>query len=257
MRMAKNGKSATTQSKKGFSKNVLNSIGYYVYALIDPRNNEIFYIGKGKRNRVFDHVRNLPKQIKPYDPLKIQIIQDIQTSGKSVGYLIIRHGLTEEHALFIEATLIDLLNYGNVNFPQNGLTNILPGIQPGFGISSIDDLEVKYNTQSIRRKKREKILAININNRPQTEQDVLYRLVSGHWYIDTKRANNVDYILATNNGLVLGVFKLKGSWYHSTQIPGRHCFNGEIVTNPNVRARFFHRNMPPRLQGSQNPIRYI
>ena len=28
---------------------------FYVYGLIDPRNNSIFYIGKGKDKRVFNH----------------------------------------------------------------------------------------------------------------------------------------------------------------------------------------------------------
>ena len=28
---------------------------YYVYCLVDPRNNQPFYIGKGKDNRVFAH----------------------------------------------------------------------------------------------------------------------------------------------------------------------------------------------------------
>ncbi len=28
---------------------------YYVYCLVDPRNNQTFYIGKGKGNRIFAH----------------------------------------------------------------------------------------------------------------------------------------------------------------------------------------------------------
>ena len=30
---------------------------YYVYALIDPRNNKIFYIGKGLNNRMYVHLQ--------------------------------------------------------------------------------------------------------------------------------------------------------------------------------------------------------
>ncbi len=36
-----------------FSKAVCQKIGWYVYRLIDPRNGETFYVGKGNYNRVF------------------------------------------------------------------------------------------------------------------------------------------------------------------------------------------------------------
>lgn len=35
-----------------FSDKTIEELGYYVYSLTDPRNNKIFYIGKGCGNRV-------------------------------------------------------------------------------------------------------------------------------------------------------------------------------------------------------------
>ena len=36
-----------------FRQSVKEALRYYVYALVDPRDNRIFYIGKGRDNRVF------------------------------------------------------------------------------------------------------------------------------------------------------------------------------------------------------------
>ena len=38
-----------------FKQSVKEALAYYVYALVDPRDHKIFYIGKGKNNRVFQH----------------------------------------------------------------------------------------------------------------------------------------------------------------------------------------------------------
>lgn len=40
-----------------FSSEVIDKLKTYVDRLIDPRNGETFYVGKGKGNRVFAHVR--------------------------------------------------------------------------------------------------------------------------------------------------------------------------------------------------------
>jgi hypothetical protein len=39
-----------------FSDAVTKMLGNYVYRLVDPRNAETFYVGKGVKNRVFDNV---------------------------------------------------------------------------------------------------------------------------------------------------------------------------------------------------------
>ena len=40
-----------------FPPEVIKELNYYVYRLIDPRNGETFYVGKGKGNRVFEHLK--------------------------------------------------------------------------------------------------------------------------------------------------------------------------------------------------------
>lgn len=38
-----------------FSNEAISKMGYYVYRLVDPRNGQTFYVGKGKGNRIFAH----------------------------------------------------------------------------------------------------------------------------------------------------------------------------------------------------------
>ena len=42
---------------ESFPNEIHEALGYYVYRLIDPRNGQTFYVGKGKGNRVFSHAK--------------------------------------------------------------------------------------------------------------------------------------------------------------------------------------------------------
>ena len=42
---------------ESFPAEVARKLKTYVYRLIDPRNGETFYVGKGQGNRVFSHIR--------------------------------------------------------------------------------------------------------------------------------------------------------------------------------------------------------
>jgi len=63
--------------KKRLSQSTIEKLGYYVYALIDPRNKKVFYVGKGKGNRIYAHVE-ASESIDTKEIEKIKTIREIR-----------------------------------------------------------------------------------------------------------------------------------------------------------------------------------
>ena len=104
-----------------FSEKALEALkGYYVYALVDPRDNKVFHIGKGIGNRVFIHEAESHEN-PVSENARLQKIREIEEAGYLVKRLIVNHGLTEREALACKATIINLFNY----LPDSHLTNVV------------------------------------------------------------------------------------------------------------------------------------
>ena len=109
--------------ERDFDANIYAKLKCYVYALRDPRDNKVFYIGKGGGQgagnaRLFDHFAEAEAAI--VDSLrtqssKVQRIIEIWAADENVDWFIVRHGLDEPAALHVEAALIDALEVS-----QNG-----------------------------------------------------------------------------------------------------------------------------------------
>lgn len=104
--------------KEFFSDEVKRQLKSYVYRLIDPRNAETFYVGKGRGNRVFAHVRAEDGLEGDELDNKLQRIREIRLAGFEVAHVIHRHGMDDRTASEVESSLIDA-------YP--GLTNIVDG----------------------------------------------------------------------------------------------------------------------------------
>ena len=95
---------------------IMNNI-YYVYALIDPRTDMPFYIGKGKNNRLTQHLREATTGSK-----KNNRITEIRNAGSEPYALKLLENLAETDAYRFEEDIIATL--GREEIDENGiLTN--------------------------------------------------------------------------------------------------------------------------------------
>ena len=167
-----------------FTNQVAEKLRYYVYRLIDPRNGETFYIGKGVGNRVFAHVKGeLGSDVDALTE-KLQRIRDIRVDGFEVGHVIHRHGMDEPTAFEVEAALIDA-------YPE--ATNTMSGrASDERGLMHANQIVERYEAKEA--VFRHKAVLININ-RSATEKDSIYEAVRYAWKIDPKKAAKADIVL--------------------------------------------------------------
>ena len=122
-----------------FSQLTQETLGYYVYLLINPLDNKIFYVGKGKENRVFNHAKAALLDWIKSD--KLDIIREIIDNEQKVKYYILRHGMTEKEAYLVESAFIDFLTFNDFSFVAN-ISNVVAGHnQWDKGLKTVEEIE--------------------------------------------------------------------------------------------------------------------
>jgi hypothetical protein len=226
-----------------FKTAVSEKIENYIYVLKDPRNSTIFYVGKGKGNRIFAHISDALESSNETD--KLNLIREILNEKLEVEHYILRHGLTKEQAFEIESACIDLLGLEN-------LTNIVKGHNSWErGIKTVHEVIQHYDAKIITIS--EPSIIININKlykRFMTDED-LYNSTKQAWILGTKK-KNAKYVIAAYRGLVREIYEIE-NWY---QVEKRWGFNGKIAPKK-IRDKYLNNSLENYIQkGNQNPIRY-
>lgn len=261
---------------KNFSEKALLALnGYYVYALIDPRTDKVFYIGKGIGDRVFNH--EIESDRSPdSEKVKLQTISSIEKAGLNVKRVIVNWGLTENEAFAAEASLINLLNFTS----KIKLSNIVAGHHVHESLT-VEDFELLNGAEPLSKKDiKHCVLVIKINKRYYrgiTSKE-LYDATRGVWVasLDNIRKRKVQYVFAVYNQLIVAVYK-PDEWHYVHEmidIPRPQEYENGISDNLKNRVYFIsynheildenqqfylHKSIAELKvnQSAQNPITYL
>ena len=236
-------------NKYNLSQSTIEKLGYYVYLLIDPRNDKVFYVGKGKGNRINQHLLGALDD-ETHETEKIKKIREIQNSGLEVKHVVLRHELTSEEAFEVESAVIDVLGKDN-------LTNLVKGHNSeDKGLMNLEDIKIKYEAGDAIIE--EPAILININNlyqRDMTETEI-YNATRKSWRININRIENIKIACSVYRGIIREVFLIE-KWLPSPEVEGRYMFQGKVAPK-DVRDKYLNKSVSKYWkQGSQNPIKYV
>jgi uncharacterized protein len=241
-----------------FTSDLFNLIGFYVYRLVDPRNDETFYVGRGYGNRVFAHVAGTiddykgKSYLKAGDDevsLKLNLINEIKSSGLEVMIFIDRWGLKlEKEAMLLESTLIDtyklkrgLSGHCKLDF-EHGITN------PQLLVKYLGTKEFEDNFNNL-------IYLIIKTDWWRVEDVGRYEATRGNWIINVNKANKYKVVLSVTDQIVQEVYCVD-EW-KKIENSNRAQFVGSVAPD-NIRKEFVGKKVPEvyRKKGMQNPIVY-
>lgn len=197
---------------------------YYVYALKDPRDNSIFYIGKGIHQRVNQHEIEASKLNVTDKQKRINEIKDL---GLEPIKTIIAQNCSEQEAFDIEDMMITFWNK-----EVNKLDNIQSGHKSKFTMTSEELVDVTNKFKNLVFDLPDKVIFIKCKDSFDYNDDykTKYEKIRGWWNISKLKAKRIDYIFIIFNGIVKYVYKPKSFEWRKRKNGRNECkFDGELV----------------------------
>jgi len=222
----------------------------YVYVYIDPRDRMPFYIGKGKGNRAWSHLKD------PADRQTTRRIKAIRKDGKEPEIDLLRYGLSDPEAALVEAAAIDLLG-------RPPLTNLVAGYhRKSFGRVASEDIIATHSAKPVVVGEPALLITINRLYRSRMSREELYEATRGSWVLGPRR-EKAELALAVYQGVVREVYRIRrwrpaGTLEYATRDASgwrgsrRWEFEGEVAKD--LWKKYIDRSVG---KGGQNPIRHV
>jgi hypothetical protein len=217
-----------------FSTEVIEILKYYVYRLVDPRNGQTFYVGKGKGDRVFAHAKGVLKETKTdYSELKLKTIKEIIDLGLEVIHIIQRYGMDEDTAFEVESALIDA---------YAGLGNVIHGHDSQ--VANAETIQMSLSTEPFEELSGDKFMIIKVRQDTVTELGNRYEATHRVWKVNPKKANEYNVILSVTNGIVKDVYYRTKDWYPDSSWEGRYAFDKDDTIPAGVKEHYINKRIP-------------
>ena len=232
-----------------FSPNIISKIHSYVYIYIDPRTDEIFYVGKGKGNRCFSHLSDQSESD------KVKRIQEIREENKEPIIEMLIHGVPENVALKVEASVIDLLDLKKLTNKKKGHSS------SKIGRMSMKKLVSIYEPEKANISEPSLLIKITRSFSYSLSPHELYDATRQFWRIGIDR-EQVEYAFAVFDGLIQEVYKVV-SWHKagttfSSRQPkdkDRWEFVGRIA-DLEIRDKYIYKDVS-EITNNQSPFYYL
>ena len=253
---------------ESFSPIVTERLGWYVYALVDPRDGSVFYIGKGIGNRVFAHAA-AAADVAAEPTAKLERIRAIHDSGWEVECFIIRHGIESERLAYeIEAAVIDTFRLLSPEMTTDRfqLANAVLGHRHArYGLAHASQVASLYDAPPAPSFD-EPVLLLKIPGlwTPRMTAMELYEATRGWWVIGPRRRERARYACAVNKGVIRAVYRIESwrqrregdrDWQDDIGKPARWGFDG--VPAPEMQ-RYVDTSVAYLFKrGDANPVKLV
>jgi hypothetical protein len=199
-----------------FPTEIKEYLKFYVYALVDPRDGEIFYVGKGKGDRILSHEKEANEEQETYTA-KHKRIQEIEKTGLEVSRHFIRIKIsTGAEALAVEQGVIEALRLSGV-----GLSNLVAGHGAlGEGATSFDQVMSDLVAEPMP-KVDVPLIIFKLNRfwKYGMSDKQVAELTSGYWNLGKDSRSQAKLAVAVAFGIVRGVYWIKpNSWHNGNRL---------------------------------------